>query len=192
MARSGDVLQHPVTGERVVWRRVAADTNGRLLQGDLYADPGGFVAAAHVHPKQEERFEVVAGRLRLRIGDDERILMAGDRAVVPAGTPHTWANDGAEVAHVVGEFVPALRTEVFFETFFGLASDGKTNRKGLPNPLRMAVIMREYEDEIRLARPSARTQRAVLGPLAAVGRVLGYRGWYPEYTSDPLLEPSPG
>jgi quercetin dioxygenase-like cupin family protein len=186
LARSGDVLQHPVTGERVVWRLVAGDTDGRLLRGDLYADPGGFVAAAHVHPMQEERFEVVAGRLKLRIGDEERILTAGDRAVVPAGIPHIWSNDGAEVAHVVGEFVPALRTEVFFETFFGLASDGKTNRKGLPNLLRMAVIMREYEDEIRLARPSARTQRAIFGPLAVVGRALGYRGWYPDYTSDPL------
>jgi quercetin dioxygenase-like cupin family protein len=190
MANSGDVLNHPVTGERVIWRQVAADTDGRLLQGDLYAEPGGFVAAAHVHPRQEERFEVVSGTLRLRIGDDERVLTVGDVAVIPAGLPHVWWNDGEDDVHVLGEFRPALRTEVFFETFFGLAADGKTNQKGLPNPLRLAVMMREYEDEVRLARPSVRVQRALFGPLAVIGRAIGYRGWYPAYTTDPLESPA--
>ena len=88
----------------------------------------------------------------------------------------------------LGEFRAALRTELFFETFFGLATDGKTNRKGLPNPLRLAVMMREYEAELHLARPSVKVQRALFGPLAALGRALGYRGWYPAYTKDPLLD----
>lgn len=188
MAKSGDVLQHPVTGEKVIWRKVAADTQGQLLQGDLYAEPGGFVAAAHVHPNQEERFEVVSGRLRIRIDGEERLLSPGDVAVIPPGRPHVWWNAGEEVVHVVGEFRPALRTEMFFETFFGLATDGKTNRKGLPNPLRLAVLMREYEDELQLARPPLRAQKVLFGPLAAVGRLLGYRGWYPKYSTDPLTE----
>jgi quercetin dioxygenase-like cupin family protein len=188
MAKSGDVLQHPVTGEKVIWRKVAADTQGQLLQGDLYAEPGGFVAAAHVHPNQEERFEVVSGRLRIRIDGEERLLSPGDVAVIPPGRPHVWWNAGDEVVHVVGEFRPALRTEMFFETFFGLATDGKTNRKGLPNPLRLAVLMREYEDELQLARPPLRAQKALFGPLAAVGRLLGYRGWYPKYSTDPVAE----
>jgi len=42
------------------------DTAGELFQLDLYVQPGGFVAAEHIHPKQEERFEVLAGTLRLR------------------------------------------------------------------------------------------------------------------------------
>jgi quercetin dioxygenase-like cupin family protein len=186
VASSGDVLNHPVTGERVIWRQVATDTGGQLLQGDLYAKPGGFVAAAHIHPRQEERFEVVSGTLRLRVGKEERVLTAGDVAVIPAGLPHVWWNAGEDDVHVLGEFRPALRTEVFFETFFGLAADGKTNRKGLPNPLGLAVMMREYENELQLARPSAGWQRALFGPLAVIGRAVGYRGWYPAYTTDPL------
>lgn len=71
---------------------------------------------------------------------------------------------GDEVVHLVAEFRPALRTEMFFETFFGLATDGKTNRKGLPNPLRLAVLAREYQDELHLARPPLRVQRALFGP----------------------------
>jgi hypothetical protein len=79
---------------------------------------------------------------------------------------------------------------MFFETFFGLATDGKTNRKGLPNPMRLAVLMREYEEELQLARPSIRVQRAMFGPLAVVGRLLGYRSWYPRYSAEPLNKES--
>lgn len=191
MARSGDVLEHPVTGERIVWRRVARETNGELLQGELFAVPGGRPAAAHVHPDQEERFEVLAGTLKLVVDGKQATLRPGDIAVIPPGRPHTWANVGDDEARVLGEFRPALRTEMFFETLFGLARDGKVNSKGLPNLLRLAVIMREYEDEMQLARPPAGVQKAVFAPLAVVGRRLGYRGWYPDYTSEPLAKEQP-
>jgi quercetin dioxygenase-like cupin family protein len=188
MARPGDVLEHPVTGERVIWRRVAAETQGELLQGDLFARPGGRPAAAHVHPNQEERFEVLAGTLTLRVDGEEGLLSPGDVAVIPAGKSHVWWNAGEDEVHVLGEFRPALRTEVFFETFFGLATDGKTNGKGLPNPVHLAVLMREYGDELHLASPPLMAQKAVFAPLAAVGRLFGYRGWYPRYSGDPLIK----
>ena len=186
MAKSGDELEHPVTGERLVWRRVSRDTNGELVEGDLFTRPGGHPAAAHVHPSQEERFGVLAGSIKLRVDGEETSLGVGDWAEVPVGRPHTWWNDSHEDAHVLVQFGPALRTEMFFETFFGLAKDGKTNSKGLPNLLSMAVILREYRDEIRLARPPAVVQTAVFGPLAVLGRRLGYRGWYPKYTAEPM------
>jgi len=56
MARAGETINNTVTGERFTWRRVAADTDGRLVMGEMVLPPGGFVAAEHVHPKQEERY----------------------------------------------------------------------------------------------------------------------------------------
>lgn len=186
MAKSGDVLEHPVTGERLVWRKVARDTAGELLQADLYAAPGGFVAAEHVHPLQEERFEVLAGVLRLRLDGKEKTMRTGEVEVVPAGRPHVWWNGGPGELHVLVELRPALRTEIFFETFFGWARDGKTNRKGLPNPLRLAVLMDGYQDEVRLARPPFAIQRVLFGPLSMLGHLLGYRASYPRYSAEPL------
>ena len=190
MAKSGDIREHPVTGERLVWRKVARDTGGELLQADLYVAPGGFVAAEHVHPMQEERFEVLAGVLRLHIDGKEKTMRTGEIEVVPAGRPHVWWNGGQEELHVLGEFRPALRTEMFFETYFGWAKDGKTNRKGLPNPLRLAVLMDAYQVELRLARPPFAIQRALFGPLAMLGRLLGYRAWYARYSAEPLGPPA--
>jgi quercetin dioxygenase-like cupin family protein len=186
MARAGDVLEHPVTGERFVWRKVARDTGGELLQADLYVAPGGFVAAEHVHPKQEERFEVLAGVLRFRLDGREKTLKVGDRETVPPGRPHAWWNRGDEELHVLIEFRPALRTEMFFETYIGLAKDVKTDRRGLPNPLRMSVVVREFSDEIRAARIPYAVQVALLEPVAMIGRMAGYRGWYAKYSPDPL------
>ena len=61
-----------------MWRRVARDTNGELVEGDLFARPGGHPAAAHVHPNQEERFGVLAGSIKLRVDDEETTLGVGD------------------------------------------------------------------------------------------------------------------
>jgi hypothetical protein len=61
---------------------------------------------------------------------------------------------------------------------FGLAADGKTNRKGLPNPLRMAVIAKAYRDVIRLPFPPPWMQDAGLLFGVPLGRMLGYRPTY--------------
>ncbi|MBA3367669.1 MAG: hypothetical protein H0T99_03170 [Geodermatophilaceae bacterium] len=80
------------------------------------------------------------------------------------------------------QFRPALDTETFFETYFGLARDGKVNKKGLPNPLHMSVLARAYRREMRLSPPV----QWVLGPmailLAPIGRALGYRARYDAYS----------
>ena len=78
------------------------------------------------------------------------------------------------------DFWPALRTETAFEALAGLARDGKTTRAGVPkNPLRVALILRHFEDEIYLARPPLAVQRVLFGTLAKLGRLLGYRAQYP-------------
>lgn len=180
MAKAGDVLEHPVTREKIVIRKSARDTGGELFQGDLYMPPGGFVAAEHIHPLQEERFEVISGTLRGRVGGKEVACGPAEVIVVAPGTPHVWWNSGDIEMHVLVEFRPALRTENFFETFFGLAQAGKVSPKtGLPNPLRMAVLMRTYRNELILARPPRRVQTVLFGLLAPIGRLLGYSPEYP-------------
>ena len=92
MVNSGDVLEHPVTGERIVFRKTARDTDGALMQADFLMASGGFVAAAHIHPLQEERFEVIAGTLHGRIAGRELTAGPGEVVVVrrmSGGTPAT-------------------------------------------------------------------------------------------------------
>jgi hypothetical protein len=53
-------------------------------------------------------------------------------------------------------------------------------------------LLREYRSEVRLASPPAAAQTALFIPLAALGRLTGYRGWYPRYSDDPLMEGASG
>jgi quercetin dioxygenase-like cupin family protein len=180
MARAGDVLENPVTGLRTVFRKTAEDTDGQLLQVDWIGNPGWKAGPRHVHPYQEERFTVLSGTLASYVDGVERIHGEGEVVAAPAGSAHTVWNAGDGVVHALVEFRPALRSEVPLETLAGLARDGKTNREGVPkNPLRAALLFRDYEDEIYLARPPLPVQRVVFGTLARIGRLLGYRAEYP-------------
>jgi mannose-6-phosphate isomerase-like protein (cupin superfamily) len=189
MARAGDTIESPLSGARIVFLKTARDTNGELLQLDDVMKGGRRVPIEHVHPHMEERFEILSGTARLSMRGQERDVGAGQKVVVPAGTPHVWGNPNEDDVHLILEFRPALRMEEWFETFFGLQRDGKVNPKsGLPNPLQWAVISREYEDEIYLASPPLFVQRVHFGLLAAIGKLLGYRARYLAYsgTEEPL------
>ena len=53
----------------------------------------------HVHQSEEEVFQVLAGELRLRVGDREQMARAGDILLVSQGTPHTYRVESPEGAH---------------------------------------------------------------------------------------------
>ena len=101
MIRAGDSIENPVTGERLVFRQTSRETNGEAVVIETYVQPNGFVAAAHVHPGQEERFEVLRGTVGFRVGREKLVAGPGKRLTVPAGTPHKFWNAGDDVAHFV-------------------------------------------------------------------------------------------
>jgi mannose-6-phosphate isomerase-like protein (cupin superfamily) len=171
MAHTGQTLENPASGERITFRQTSADTNGELLAIDLELPanrrvPGGL----HIHPKQEERFEVVAGTMRFRIGREKIVAGPGEVVVVPAGVKHDFANAGDEEALVRVEVRPALKMEKLFETAVGLAQQGRTMLAGIPRPLDLALFVEEFEDEVQGAFPPRWLQRIVLAPLAWLAR----------------------
>jgi quercetin dioxygenase-like cupin family protein len=153
MIAPGDRLENPVTGEVLVFHRTAAQSGGESALVETILRPGAAVAAAHVHPHQTERFEILAGRVGLRAGGEEVVAAPGGVVTVEPGTPHRFWNAGDEEARFLCEVRPALGFESLIETMFALAAEGRVNRKGLPSPLRLAVIARTHFDTVRL--PSA-------------------------------------
>ena len=178
MIRVGDTIENPVTGERLVFRKTSRETGGQAVVIETFVQPNGFVAAAHVHPSQEERFEILRGSVGFKIGRKKLVAGPGQRLTVPAGTPHKFWNAGDDEAHFVCEVRPALQFESLLETMFALALDGKTNRKGMPNPLRLAVIANAHFDTVQLPFPPALVQKLGLALGAPLGRLLGYGATY--------------
>jgi quercetin dioxygenase-like cupin family protein len=188
MIRAGDSIENPVTGERLVFHQTSSGTGGERVVFETFVQPSGFVAAAHVHPFQEERFHVLSGSVGFRIGGKRRIAGPGERLVVPPGTAHRFWNDGDGVARFLCEVRPALQFERLIETMFGLAAAGRTNRKGMPNPLQLAVVAHQHFDDVRLPFPPAWVQRIGLALGAPLGRVLGYQA---TFALDPIPEAVP-
>jgi quercetin dioxygenase-like cupin family protein len=178
MIRPGQVIDNPVTGERLVFLKTSQETNGELVEFEAFVEPTGFVASVHLHPYQEERFHVLRGTVGFKLDKSRMLAGPGQRVIVPAGTPHKFWNAGDDEAHFVCEVRPALQFERLIETMFSLAADGKTNRKGMPNPLRLAVIARSHYDDVRLPFPPEWMQRMGLALGAPLGRLLGYQAVY--------------
>lgn len=179
MARGGEVIEDPYASVRVRFLQTARDSQGELLRlqcllGPHAAPPGAGIP--HVHPYQTERIEVLSGTLQVRVGWRRRTLRAGEVAEVPPGTPHGFRNGGGEEARVMVEFRPALKTQEAFEVLFALGREQELTGIGVPgNPLLAAVLLDEYKDEVRAAWVPEFAQRASVGALASVGRLLGYR-----------------
>ncbi len=184
MAKAGDKLYSPVLGDWLVFGQTAEDTSGELMSGELVVPPS-VGNPLHVHPLQEEHFEVLSGTFGVQIGDKRRSLGEGEEATVPPGTPHRWFNeDDQQEVRVSVELRPALNSETFFETAYGLARNGKTDENGVPNLLQPAVTLNGInKGEIYLASPPVAVQKVFLAALAPVGRLLGYKDHYPKYSA---------
>src|SRR3954453_13199565 len=96
MARAGQTVENPATGERVTFVKTAADTGGELLVLELEWPRPGERAPEHVHPEAEERYEVGEGTAAFRIAGEERVAGPGGVVLVPAATPPFAWNPTAE------------------------------------------------------------------------------------------------
>jgi hypothetical protein len=79
LVEAGDALENSVSGQQLnVWN-TARDTGGELLEVEsVYTKLTPSRPPAHYHPRQEERFEVLHGKLNVLEGGQERTLEAGE------------------------------------------------------------------------------------------------------------------
>jgi quercetin dioxygenase-like cupin family protein len=141
------VLTNPFTGQTLTF--ISEDDD--LLVMETSYEAGGPPAPAHLHPSQEETFEILSGSVRASIDGEVRILTEGDVLVIPAGTPHEFGGDDENEGTARWEVRPPLRTREFFEGLFGAlqaAADAQAGGSEEPPP---AFDVAEYGDVFRLA-----------------------------------------
>jgi quercetin dioxygenase-like cupin family protein len=187
MIRAGDTIVNPVTGERLVFELTSRDTDGEYTVFDTYVKPGGSVASAHVHPYQTEIFTVLEGTLGVKRGREKLELGPGEVAMIDPGKAHKFWNAGERMLRFRAEVRPSLEFESLIETMFSLAADGKTNKKGMPSPLRLAVIANHHFDVVRLPVIPHALQKLALVPGSLLGRALGYSPTHEAIPGTPAL-----
>lgn len=154
---------------------VLAETPEALDVEALYR-PGGDPPPSHLHPAQDERFEVLEGSLTVRLGGQERVLAAGDTVDIPRNTPHQMWNAAGEPARVAWRTSPAGRTKDWYATLDRLQREARVGKDGMPGPLAFAAYLTEYRDVFRLhAGAATPLVSGALRALAPLGRMKGYK-----------------
>ncbi len=146
-------------------------SSGDVLRIECWSPPSTAREPEHTHPKQESRFELLGGELVFEMDGATQTVAAPGTFVIPAGARHRFWNAGAEEAHYVQEFRPALGTRAFFELLFHLANEGRLDEKGMPALLDIPAMFKASSEVIRPTSPPwpvLRITAALLRPLAAI------------------------
>jgi quercetin dioxygenase-like cupin family protein len=162
-------------GERLTLLNTGQETNGEVLVIDVSFKPTPQTNVlkreeVHVHPHQEERFEVISGTVRFRIGNREYTLTAGQTITGPPNTPHAWSSADGKDIRMRAELRPALYTDAAFSSAQHVQAT-----QGRVSMLQAAVIMSEFDGVPYPIKPPPFLIQALVKILAPIGRLLGYK-----------------
>ena len=178
MIKQGEKITNLRTGQVMIFLKTGAETNGELLQIECFSPQTHEREPEHIHPFQENSFEMISGSSVFVIDGKEQIVGPGESINIPANVPHHFWNAGDIDAHYIQEFRPALKIDLFFGTFFALARDGKLNKEGIPNLFHTSIIGLAYKDNIRMTKPPWVLQNIIYNTLAPFGKLMGYKADY--------------
>lgn len=179
-----DWVASPPAGKRVRFLERPADPETDPLRFEMWLDAeGSHGPMRHVHPAQDEFLEVVSGRMGVFHEGTTTTCEAGEGVTIPAGDVHRFWNAGSGTLHLRGGVDPGLHTETFMRITYGLARDGEpvTPSGMLLNPLRLAVLLSEFDDMLYLAALPVWLQRLGVACVAPLGRLAGYDNAYPQF-----------
>lgn len=181
MAYKNKTIWNPTTGQTIRFLKTAAETKGEFLEMESTFGNQSKEPPLHYHPHQDESFTILAGELVVKINGEIKRFTTGNKFEVPRSTAHAMWNESSAPAVVKWKVVPALNTEMFFENTMGLAMDGKTNAKGMPNILQIALIANRYDNIFRLSKPPFVVQKILFSILTPIAYLAGYKSSYDKY-----------
>lgn len=134
-------FENPVFGDKATILKSASETNGActLLEVEVAAGGGN---SPHVHHSFTEKFHILHGELDVHIQNRRRLLRQGDVAEVPIRTSHFFTNRTTNPVRFLVELRPAQPGfEKAIAIAYGLALDGKVNKKGIPKKFTHVCIL---------------------------------------------------
>jgi mannose-6-phosphate isomerase-like protein (cupin superfamily) len=166
-------IVNPLTGYSMTFLEATPE----IFRFSEIGQPGAPGPVLHIHPLQEERFEVTRGLVAFVMGSEQVVCGPGEEVTVPAGVAHTFQNAGQDEFELLGEYRPGLpeQSHRFHDVYFALARAGLTNAKGMPSIWQIAVEMPLVSDHVHLASPPWPIQRAFLALLRPFARLMGYK-----------------
>lgn len=171
MAETGETIEG--YDSTISFVETTAQSGGERVIVEIAYTGGGVKPPLHYHPSQEELFEVLEGEIHAVLEGEERTLRPGDELRIKAGIHHQmWCEVPSRQRWTTS---PALRTERFFETLWGLQRNGKSGLEPGPSKHQMALTMQHFRPEIRLADPPMPLPVVVLPAVGLLARLKGLK-----------------
>lgn len=137
---------------------------GENLFVESWMEPGGALPP-HEHPRQEEVWFVIEGKVEFRLGKEKRVIGPEDgEMLVPPNTVHGVKAVDSETAHLGCRVTPALSLQSFLEESAAAAREGLFMKGGMPKGIKgarwAADFLARYEDETVMVFPPKFVQSA--------------------------------
>jgi quercetin dioxygenase-like cupin family protein len=135
-------IYNPVQKDKVIFLETVSETNGRytLVEVDLAA--GGGVGL-HYHKTYSESFVCLEGELKIQLDREIHTLKVGDDPVTAKPfVLHRFFNGSKIPCKFRVTISPGCRGfEESLQIAYGLARDGRTNKKGLPRKFSHVALL---------------------------------------------------
>jgi len=181
MAYKGKIINNKKTGQQITFIQTGDDTGGELLEMESLFQPNSTEPVPHYHPLQVEDFVVLEGEITVRTNGELTILKQGDQLHVKKNQVHSMWNHSKNIARVNWKVMPASETEYFLENGIGIANKNKTNDKGMPGLLQVALLANRFSHVYRVAKPPYAVQKFLFTVLTPFSYLAGYSSCYKEF-----------
>ena len=178
MAKTNDIIENLVIGEKLKFLVTAEDSKGKELKFQVTCKVGATGPPMHWHPKQHETFEVISGTAEITLNGKKQLFTVGQKSEAPVNELHTYRNAGDNELVMTIALYPALSTEFFFETMYSLAKQGKCKANSVPKDLlQFTAILNEYYGELFIEGPPLPAQKFMAKVVGGFAKLIGYSGF---------------
>ncbi len=183
MAKSGDRIDNPLTGEYIIWRTTAEESKGAELVYDQFVPAGGAFNGEHIHLNFQEKFEIISGTGTYRLGGVTQKTTIGQVIVAPPKTRHQNPyNLDKDELHLIITVTPEMGTQTYFETLYGLARDGKLNAHHEMKFWQLVVVANDLKGRTAFIQAPVWLQVWFLPIFSFIGHLMGYQARYDKYS----------
>lgn len=156
------------TGETITFVKTGKDTGGAFTEVICTIPAGQQGPPPHIHPLQDEIFEVIEGKLELSAKGKRIVLEEGQSFNVTAKTAHTFSNPLARETKFRATYKPALDIDYLLEQGFeALNSQSNPNKPSFQMIVDFDFILNQIHGQYKFAGAPA----IIFTIFAAIGRL---------------------
>jgi len=140
-------IVNPLFKDTVTFVRTAAESGGKITEAEIILLPGGK-NPIHYHKTYSETFTAIDGEAGVGLGKNKiKILKQGESYTVEPNNLHYWFNPVDREIKFRVEIKPGHEGfENSLRILYGMASDGLTDKNGIPKSIRHMAIVATMAD----------------------------------------------